>query len=437
MSDTDNESQPPRKGFLSQWTAKVVIPVLVAVIAALVIGIVTPLGEDVTEFLFPTKAAVSGSVLLNGEPAAGARVAVGDHTANADDRGIFVVTGIGTGTHTLLVDVTGAKQGSVRFDVDRGDSKIPLDPIELNPLVRLAYFRHLGSVHFDNSIPPRATISYELALWIEGGQSAINGIKSVTYRLPDPLSAPIRVADARRHNRFCKSKSGVLSSDQLDAIATPLAVAHADVDLGGGHSITIDAAAGNERPTFDCPHSGPDPEPPPTTTSTATTTPTTTPTTTARTTTVPPPTTTPTTTPNALVPVPNVVGQSVASAEATLNGMGFSTNVTTVASGEPAGVVAGQSPTAGSKVATNTTIRLNVSDGSAHVPAARTVPDVVGMSEANARAVLESKGFVVSPVRKSTTEPSQDGVVLSQTPAAGTKASEGDKVGIIVGRFGS
>lgn len=30
MPEADNESQPPRTGFLSQWTTKVVIPVLVA-----------------------------------------------------------------------------------------------------------------------------------------------------------------------------------------------------------------------------------------------------------------------------------------------------------------------------------------------------------------------------------------------------------------------
>src|SRR6266536_3379490 len=260
MSETDDESQPPGKGFWSQTTTKVVVPVLVAVIAALLIGFLTPLGESVTEFLFPTKAAVTGSVFLNGGPAAGARVAVGEHTANADDRGTFVLTGIGTGTHTLLVDVTGAKQGSVTFHVARDESTVALDPIELNPLVQLLYFRHLGAVRFDTTtIPPTAMIDYEIALWLEGERNAVNDVKSVTYRLPDPLSAPITVTGAQRRNRFCDSKSGVLSSDELSSTDEPLKGAHADVDLGGGQSITLDATAGEERPTFPCPHhSSPD-----------------------------------------------------------------------------------------------------------------------------------------------------------------------------------
>jgi hypothetical protein len=433
MSDTDKESQPPGKGFWSQTTTKVVAPVLVAVIAALLIGFVTPLGKNVTEFLFPTKAAVSGSVFLNGKPAAGARVAVDEHTANADDRGTFVLTGIGTGTHMLLVDVTGAKQGFVTFHVERDESKVALDPIELNPLVQLSYFRHLGAVRFDySSIPPTAEIDYEIALWLEGERSAINGVKSVTYRLPDPLSAPITVTDARRRNRFCYSRSDVLSSERLNSTSEPLKVAHADVDLGDGHSITIDAAAGEERPTFDCRHR---PGPDQTTTmtiSTTTTTPTTT--TTRTTTTTQTTTTTPTTTPT-LVTVPNVVGQPVASAEAMLQGAEFQTSVITVASSEPKGIVASQNPAAGTKVAPNTPISLSVSDGSGYTPAPRTVPDVVGMTEANAKALLESKRFIVSVGRESTTDPSLDGVVLSQTPAAGTKGSEGDKVRITVGRY--
>ena len=192
MSDTDSSSSG--NGFWSQTTTKIVIPVVVAVIAALVIAIVTPLGENVKEFLFPTKAAVSGSVVLNGDPAAGARVAVGDHSANADDRGTFVLTGIGKGTHTLLVELTGAKQGSATFHVARGDSEVKLDPIELDPLVQLRYFRHLGAPRFDYStIPPTVEIDYEVAVWIEGDAGAAKGVRSVTYRLSDPLSTPIAI----------------------------------------------------------------------------------------------------------------------------------------------------------------------------------------------------------------------------------------------------
>jgi len=118
-----------------------------------------------------------------------------------------------------------------------------------------------------------------------------------------------------------------------------------------------------------------------------------------------------------------------------LQGADFPTSVITVASSKPKGIVASQNPAAGTKVAPNTPISLNVSDGSGYTPAPSTVPNVVGMTEANAKTLLESKRFIVSVGWESTTDPSLDGVVLSQTPAAGTKGSEGDKVRITVGRY--
>jgi PASTA domain len=439
MSDADNDSSPP-PGFWSQTWAKIVVPVLVAVIAALVIAIVTPLGDNVKEFLFPTKATVSGLVRLNGAPAPGARVAVGDHTANTDEGGTFALTGIGKGTHTLVADASAAKQTSVTFAVQKGDSTVPLDPIDLKPVVRLRYFRSLtqGAFHLNPPpAPPMVDINYEIVLWIEGGPAAIKGVESVAYRLPAPLSsAPIVIGAAGRRNHFCYGTSGVLSSAHSNLTGTPLAVAHAVVNLGGGHSLTTSARAGEERPTFACHRFGPGPTPPPPTTTTSAPTTTTVPTTTPKPTTTSTPTTTPTTTttPTPLVAVPNVVGQSLASAISTLQGAGFQTSVVTVVSAEAAGVVASQSPTVGAKVARGTVVRLNVSDGSGHVPTVQTIPNVVGMSEAVAKATLESKGFVVSITRQSTTDPSLDGVVLSQSPAPGSKASEGDKVGVVVGR---
>ena len=53
-----------------------------------------------------------------------------------------------------------------------------------------------------------------------------------------------------------------------------------------------------------------------------------------------------------------------------------------------------------------------------------------------ARADLESAGFAVAVVDQDTADPSQDGLVVDQTPAPGERAAAGSKVIVYMGRFG-
>ena len=74
---------------------------------------------------------------------------------------------------------------------------------------------------------------------------------------------------------------------------------------------------------------------------------------------------------------------------------------------------------------------MNVSKGKPTVP----VPDATGQSQDSATALLRSYGFKVSVKKQSTTDPGEDGLVVSQTPAVGTLAPKGSTVTIFVGQL--
>jgi serine/threonine-protein kinase len=131
------------------------------------------------------------------------------------------------------------------------------------------------------------------------------------------------------------------------------------------------------------------------------------------------------------ISVPNVVGQQYASAESALQGLGFGVGREDVESDEPAGIVVGQSPGAGSEAAKGSTVTLQVSEG----PPTSTVPDVTSQDEAAARSQLRSSGFRVRVVGEDTEDPTLDGLVTSQDPPGGTELEAGEVVTIFVGRL--
>jgi beta-lactam-binding protein with PASTA domain len=63
------------------------------------------------------------------------------------------------------------------------------------------------------------------------------------------------------------------------------------------------------------------------------------------------------------------------------------------------------------------------------------VPDVIGLDEPSARLELENAGFDVRVTEQPTDDPSQDGIVVDQSPGGGTDAGEGDVVTLVVARF--
>jgi beta-lactam-binding protein with PASTA domain len=122
------------------------------------------------------------------------------------------------------------------------------------------------------------------------------------------------------------------------------------------------------------------------------------------------------------VEVPNVLGIPAATAIKALQRKNLRADVKSVFSTKPSGIVAGQKPAPGVRLAKAGTVTLLVSKGGR--PAA--VPDLVGQSAAQAINVVQAQGFKANVVRVPSTEPA--GTVVAQTPKPGEKAPGGSIV---------
>jgi eukaryotic-like serine/threonine-protein kinase len=132
------------------------------------------------------------------------------------------------------------------------------------------------------------------------------------------------------------------------------------------------------------------------------------------------------------VQVPDVTGQPFANAKSALQGQGYKVQRVDVQSDQyPKGVVVASDPPAGTSVAKGSTVTLSVSKG----PATTQVPDVTNQNQADATQILEGAGLTVAVVQDFVTDPSQDGVVISQDPPAGADAQAGEVVTIHVGKL--
>jgi len=131
------------------------------------------------------------------------------------------------------------------------------------------------------------------------------------------------------------------------------------------------------------------------------------------------------------VPVPSVVGQSFDQASATLQNAGFGVKRLDVDSNQPADSVVSQSPQG--SAAPGATITLSVSKG----PKQTNVPDVTSQDETSAKDALQAAGFKIQVQHQTVTDPSLDGIVISESPSGGTKAPHGSTVTIVVGQIQS
>jgi serine/threonine-protein kinase len=135
------------------------------------------------------------------------------------------------------------------------------------------------------------------------------------------------------------------------------------------------------------------------------------------------------------VHVPDVVGETVEAAEATLTNAELALGTVTkqVSSSQPAGTVLAQSPATGNSVRAGTKVNVTV----AKAPKEVAVPTVVGAAEAVAVAHLKHDGFVPNTETRTTSEQAQVGVVLEQSPEGGAHARKGATVTIVVGKLGT
>jgi serine/threonine-protein kinase len=132
-----------------------------------------------------------------------------------------------------------------------------------------------------------------------------------------------------------------------------------------------------------------------------------------------------------LISLPDLTGLQQEDAEAQLDDLGLIANVDTRDADEAEGTVIDQSPAAGSQAERGDTIRIVVSSGAGSV----VLPNVVGQPSDTAVAQLKALGAAVDVERQETDVRSEDGRVLDQAPAVGTRIRQGDTVTIFVGQF--
>jgi eukaryotic-like serine/threonine-protein kinase len=131
------------------------------------------------------------------------------------------------------------------------------------------------------------------------------------------------------------------------------------------------------------------------------------------------------------VTVPSVVSLNVDTANSTLQGAGFKVGTTAVDSNEPKNTVIRQNPSGGNTAAKGTTVTIFVSKG----PKTAAVPDVTSQDKTSAGQTLHAAGFNVHVTFQDTTDPSQDGIVLTQDPPGNAQEKPGTVINLVVGRL--
>lgn len=120
------------------------------------------------------------------------------------------------------------------------------------------------------------------------------------------------------------------------------------------------------------------------------------------------------------VAVPDVTGMTESDARAVLEEGGFAVRSTQVKSDDTEGLVLVMDPAGGSRAAEGSEVVI-------HISTARFVPDVTGKGEDEARALLEESGYENVRYEKVKSE-GEEGVVLSVTPEAGTRAKSNAEI---------
>jgi len=140
------------------------------------------------------------------------------------------------------------------------------------------------------------------------------------------------------------------------------------------------------------------------------------------------------------VSVPDVEGQTLQEARLALRKAGIVMAIRYVPNEQPSGTVVAQAKRPGTTAKRGDHMLLTVSEGGSGGTAAATlvaVPNVVGMDEQAAQSRLQQAGFVAIVEDYATGASSQDGKVVNEQPAPGTKAPKGSEIIIYLGRLQS
>ncbi len=131
--------------------------------------------------------------------------------------------------------------------------------------------------------------------------------------------------------------------------------------------------------------------------------------------------------------IPDVTGITKAEAKVKIEGAGFTMNETEANSDTvPEGKVISQSPEAGTSAESGAEVTVIISKGAA--TASKTVPNLVGLTEIAAKAALAATDISFGEVTEENSSTVAAGVVISQTPAAGTTVDGSTTVSFVVSK---
>jgi serine/threonine-protein kinase len=131
------------------------------------------------------------------------------------------------------------------------------------------------------------------------------------------------------------------------------------------------------------------------------------------------------------VNVPKVTGLKREEASSALQDAGLRVNVDESDSDQDPGTVLQQDPPSGTRVVEGTTVTITV----AREPQTVEVPDVTGQDEGAAVNDISDAGLSALTRDKAVDDPTQDGVVLRQSPSANKKVKRDSRVTLTIGRF--
>lgn len=126
-----------------------------------------------------------------------------------------------------------------------------------------------------------------------------------------------------------------------------------------------------------------------------------------------------------------LTGMTQADAEAALSNVGLSASVQLQESDTEEGKVVTVSPAEGSEVAAGSTVTLYVSKGKSSSTATINVPNVIGLSEASAKAAFDAVGLSYTTVTAES-DSITEGNVVSTNPSAGTAVASGTTITLTI-----
>ena len=132
-----------------------------------------------------------------------------------------------------------------------------------------------------------------------------------------------------------------------------------------------------------------------------------------------------------IVIVPEIEGMTLREAEEALTAVGLAVGeVELVYSEAASGTVLSQDPEPGTGVAPDSTVDISVSQGQEMFQ----IPNLIGMSEAEAIAKVNSAGFELAAIQREFNKEIEEGQVFQQDPPPGGNAIAGTEITLVVSR---